>query len=107
MLGFVFGLQSNPYLIYGLLPKVKMLGIIGEAAYDFFEEILGNWFLCVGVLYYESIADNYQWMMIGSLPLMLLYNGRKGKGNGKFFYFFYPAHIWIFFLLSNLMGKTR
>lgn len=49
----------------------------------------------------------YQWMMIGSLPLMLLYNGRKGKGNGKFFYFFYPAHIWIFFLLSNLMGKTR
>ena len=37
--GFVFGLQSNPYLIYGLLPKVKMLGMIGEAAYDFFVAI--------------------------------------------------------------------
>ena len=37
--GFVFGLQSNPYLVYGLLPKVKMLGMIGEAAYDFFVAI--------------------------------------------------------------------
>ena len=37
--GFIFGLQSNPYLIYGLLPKVKMLGMIGEAAYDFFVAI--------------------------------------------------------------------
>ena len=46
----------------------------------------------------------YQWMMAGSLPLMLCYNGERGRGGGKFFYLFYPAHIWILFVLSNLMA---
>ncbi len=27
----------------------------------------------------NSILQNYQWMMIASLPLMLLYNGEKGR----------------------------
>ena len=45
----------------------------------------------------------YQWMMIGSLPVMLYYNGKRGKGGGRFFYWFYPAHIWILFVLSNLV----
>lgn len=44
----------------------------------------------------------YQWMMIGSLPLMLCYNGKRGKGGGRFFYLFYPVHIWLLFVLSNL-----
>ena len=30
----------------------------------------------------------YQWMMAGSLPLMLCYNGERGRGGGKFFYLF-------------------
>lgn len=104
VLGFVFGLQSNPYLVYGLLPKVKMLGMIGEAAYDFFEEILGNWFLCVGVLYYESIADNYQWMMIGALPVIWMYNGTKGRSGKWFFYLFYPVHYILFYWIG-LTGR--
>lgn len=48
----------------------------------------------------------YQWMMVGSLPLMLCYNGERGRGGTlakRFFYFFYPAHIWILFVLSNVM----
>lgn len=43
-------------------------------------------------------------MMVGSLPLMLCYNGERGRGGGKIFYLFYPAHIWILFVLSNLMA---
>ena len=46
----------------------------------------------------------YQWMMIGSLPLMLCYNGQRGKYNGRVFYLFYPLHIWGLFTLSNLLG---
>lgn len=45
----------------------------------------------------------YQWMMIGSLPVILCYNGKRGKGGGRFFYWFYPVHIWILFVLSNLV----
>lgn len=46
----------------------------------------------------------YQWMMIGSLPLMLSYNGQRGRYNGRVFYLFYPLHIWGLFALSNLLG---
>lgn len=45
---------------------------------------------------------NYQWMMIASLPFMLLYNGQKGKGLKYLFYSFYPTHIVILFLIGNL-----
>lgn len=48
--------------------------------------------------------DRYsiQWMMIGALPFILLYNGKKGKSMKYFFYIFYPAHILIFFILSRV-----
>ena len=45
----------------------------------------------------------YQWMMAGSLPLMLCYNGKKGKSSKVFFYLFYPLHIWLLFILSNVL----
>jgi hypothetical protein len=45
---------------------------------------------------------NYQWMMIASLPFMLLYNGQKGKGLKYLFYVFYPTHIVLLFLIGNL-----
>ncbi len=43
---------------------------------------------------------NPQWMMIGALPLMLLYNGQKGRGLKHLFYLFYPIHIVVLFLIS-------
>lgn len=46
--------------------------------------------------------ENYQWMMIASLPFMLLYNGQKGRGLKYLFYIFYPVHIVILFLIGNL-----
>ncbi len=45
---------------------------------------------------------DYQWMMIFSLPLMLAYNGKKGAGFKWLFYIFYPAHIYVLFLIANL-----
>ncbi|WP_041668710.1 TraX family protein [Acetobacterium woodii] len=47
------------------------------------------------------LFSNYQWMMIAALPLMLVYNGQKGKGFKYFFYFFYPIHIVILFFIGN------
>lgn len=43
---------------------------------------------------------DYQWMMIAALPLILLYNNKKGLGLKYFFYIFYPTHIVILFLLG-------
>lgn len=51
----------------------------------------------------ESLLFNFfQWMMVFSLPFMLLYNGKKGKGFKYLFYMFYPLHIAVLFLIGNL-----
>jgi TraX protein len=43
---------------------------------------------------------DYQWIMIAALPFMLLYNGKKGIGLKYFFYFFYPIHIIVLYLIG-------
>ncbi|WP_081773069.1 TraX family protein [Bacillus sp. EB01] len=40
--------------------------------------------------------------MLLALPLLLLYNGKKGFGFKYFFYFFYPIHI----ILLYFIGKN-
>lgn len=55
--------------------------------------------LSVSVLFCEA----YEWMAIFAVPFMLCYNGERGKGNAKFFYFFYPAHVYILYALSILV----
>lgn len=37
--------------------------------------------------------ENFQWMMIFSLPFLLSFNQEEGKKQKYFFYFFYPIHI--------------
>lgn len=46
--------------------------------------------------------DNFQWLMIGALPLLALYNGQRGKGMKYLFYVFYPVHIYGLYILSTL-----
>ncbi|MGE7186244.1 TraX family protein [Peribacillus sp. NPDC006672] len=53
-----------------------------------------------GIINHLFPFSDYQWMMISALPLLLLYNGKKGTGLKYFFYFFYPIHIIILFLIG-------
>lgn len=51
-----------------------------------------------------TIEGGLQWWSLLAAPLLLLYNGRRGKGNLKwFFYFFYPVHLAIIYGISLLM----
>lgn len=50
-------------------------------------------------------SNNYQWMMFFSAIPIILYNGKKGKGIKSFFYYFYPAHIAVFVILSFLLHQ--
>ncbi|WP_018931978.1 TraX family protein [Gracilibacillus lacisalsi] len=47
--------------------------------------------------------DDTQWLMIFALPLILLYNGNRGKGAKYFFYIFYPVHIVILYFIHLWM----
>ena len=42
-----------------------------------------------------------QWMMIFAAIPMYFYNGERGSGNKKFFYIFYPAHIYLLWILAS------
>lgn len=43
---------------------------------------------------------NIQWLMIFAAIPILLYNGKQGRKSKYFFYIFYPAHIYILYLVS-------
>lgn len=56
--------------------------------------------------YYNFSFENifyhsYQWMMIFSMPLMMIYNGKKGHGLKYLFYIYYPVHIFLLFFIAG------
>lgn len=48
-------------------------------------------------------VDYCQWMSVFSVVLIALYNGKKGKGSGRWFYPFYPAHVYLLYGLSCVL----
>ena len=50
--------------------------------------------LGVGLISLALASDAVQWYAFMALPLLLLYNGKRGRWRMKyFFYVFYPAHL--------------
>ena len=46
----------------------------------------------------------YQWLSLLTIPLLLLYNNKRGKANLKYlFYIFYPVHIVVLYGISFLI----
>jgi hypothetical protein len=46
------------------------------------------------------ITHDAQWLMVFAVIPILLYNGQRGRGSKYFFYIFYPAHIYIFYIIA-------
>ncbi|WP_338350857.1 TraX family protein [Enterococcus faecalis] len=53
----------------------------------------------------DLFSSNYQWMMFFSAIPIVLYNGQKGRSLKSFFYYFYPAHIIVFAVLSFFLRQ--
>ena len=61
-------------------------------------------FLFINIVYiYLDRVFLIQIFSLFSLFLIFKYNGKEGIKNKKFFYFYYPAHILLLYLLSNLI----
>jgi hypothetical protein len=126
LLGFVItiSISNLPFLfirLFMLLIPIPLLvegGIvfiaIGIVLYLFRDnktkQVISFIIMCIvimllsGNLSIQSLLyTNFQWMMIFAAPLMYLYNGEKGRGMKYLFYIFYPAHIYLFHMISYYM----
>lgn len=67
------------------------------------------WLLMAIVLSRPSFHDlmfkYVEWMEIFAAPLMLCYNGQRGKGSKYLFYVFYPTHIYLLYALSVIFYR--
>ena len=67
------------------------------------------WVLMAIVLTRPSFHDlmfkYIEWMEIFAAPLMLCYNGKRGKGSKYLFYIFYPTHIYLLYALSVIFYR--
>ena len=58
-----------------------------------------------GLLPYRVVYNRAELFAVAAAPLMLLYNGEKGvKINRWFFYVFYPAHLFLLWLVHFLVS---
>lgn len=51
----------------------------------------------------DYFTTAYEWMEIFALLPMLCYNGTRGRGSRRFFYWFYPVHIYVLYALSCIL----
>jgi hypothetical protein len=51
----------------------------------------------------SPLSGSAQWLMIFALIPFMLYNGERGTGSKYFFYLFYPAHIYILYIIACLV----
>ena len=45
----------------------------------------------------------FMWL---ALPLILSYNGQRGRGMKYLFYVYYPAHVYILAIAASLLGRV-
>ena len=77
-----------PYIGYGLTECLQYI----------LETVIGISPMNIGG---DLFSENYYFMMIGALPMILSYNGKKGYNIKYFFYIFYILHILILWFISQ------
>lgn len=60
--------------------------------------------LAIGLLILCVSEGGLQWYSLLSLPLLALYNGKRGLPIKIFFYVYYPLHLVLIYLLAMLLG---
>jgi len=61
--------------------------------------------LAILLISMSLLSNSIQWFSLFALPLLLLYNGKRGKANLKYlFYIFYPLHLVIIYAVAILIA---
>jgi hypothetical protein len=112
-------LIPSPFLVEGGL-YIIITGIILYSFHEnrklqsiFYAIFTLAWMVGLPLIYIRPISlklmftDYYEWMSVFALIFMFLYNGEKGRSMKQLFYIFYPAHIYILYILSFLLYKFK
>ncbi len=60
--------------------------------------------LIAGLVLLALDCGGSQWLALAAVPLLLLYNGRRGRTNiGRLFYWYYPIHLVVIYGLSLVL----
>lgn len=98
--GLFFALLTVMFSLFGTQKHTLTLGFCAMSGYA----------LCAAWSFAASFngsppaylfGEGCQWMMIGALPLLLLYNGERGRNPKLLFYLFYPLHCAALFLIAQ------
>lgn len=100
---FLSALAVFPRLLYFLEWHLGGENVIFLLCDFLYRIIVGEPYQFTPMTLHGLYFGNIQWLMLGALPFMLLYNHRKGASCKYFFYLIYPVHI---FLLALCMALT-
>ena len=98
------------YLLGGVvlyaLRNHRKVQVVAWAVATFLSDFVLVWLMArsqPGFVWTQMFTDNYEWFGVGAAVLMLLYNGQRGSGHKQWFYWFYPAHVYLFYGASCLL----
>lgn len=104
-LGVVITCQVLPDLIPGFDIDYGILGVLLPLVIYSMDQKWSQLLFCGAML--VALAFHYggvQWYALAALPLLALYNGKRGKANiGPLFYWYYPAHLVVIYGISLLI----
>ena len=80
------------------------LGVIGELFKALCVIMTGEIYAFTPMVLHGLYWGDFQWMMIGALPFMLMYDGKAGRKCKWFFYIFYPLHLFILMWIAKCVA---
>lgn len=90
-------------IVLYLTRKNRKVRAVSFAIATLILEIGKIYLMLPGVTVHQLVIQYYEWMGAFAAIFMLFYNGERGKGSQKLFYWFYPVHIYVLFGLSCVL----
>ena len=96
-----------PKMIPGFDVDYGLLGVMAPVAvYLAQDRLRGIFALSICLMGISEGTLWIQWLSLGAIPFLLLYNGKRGKWKMKWlFYIYYPAHLVVIYLAEMLLRR--